>query len=419
MEEAVRTAITGHPSVLAGGAGARAAEQDAEAAFSAFLPQVTVDAGVTYERSNTPATRRRNGPNQTAGEWATDIPYTYGITVNQLLYDFNRTQGVFDAATERAESQRFTAAAASEAVALRAATAYLEVLRNRELLAMAQRSVDIHEDFIERAQLAAETGAGTETDLVQIRLRLNLAVNQVIDFESALRTASASYIEAIGEMPGELERPGGPTEFDGLHVDELVLLAFETNPQLRGAESDIRASRSDLSAAVPGYFPTLSLELNAMQMQGDDSPNEGDFETSLTATVNMNMSLYQGGADVAARQRALELVGEAVQRDAEARRLIEQQVRTAHAQYVAAIDSQPVLTDTLNANRQLLTDYQAQFENGERGLLEILDAENLLIAAEIDFSNNAYDLLVAQYGILGAMGQLQEFVGSSWTPVAE
>ena len=300
----------------------------------------------------------------------------------------------------------FAVFGAEEAVALRAAAAYLNALRGRALVTLAQSYVKAHEEVVAGITAQVEAGAGAQADLVQAEGRLAIAQSTLVQYESTAADDAAAYREAVGDWPSEdLLIPSPSAEEIPPTGEDLVTEALLGHPSVLSANQNIRSLEFDARAARAVYSPLVTLRLNATRNE-----NAGGTEVptaDVTAMFNLSYNFYRGGADKAAIETSNALLNESRLRLDATRRQIEQSAWIAFNAYHLAQSQLPQLEEAAEAGRQALEDYAGQFEMGDRTLLDRLTVEDQAFAAETGLVNGKIGLLLGHYQILASLGRLR------------
>lgn len=418
LDEAINIAVSNHPSTQAARALYKSSVEDAEALRAGFRPQVTLDSSATWVRGNTSTTRSRHSSETVESKdgWAENVQYANALTLSKVLWDGGRTEGNVTAAEGNAAATLQQSYSTQYQVAQRASTAYIGVLRQREIVALLEEVLTRSEDYVSRTQARVDSGEAAASEITDTDVAVN-GVKALLNTNLlALRTSEAQFLEAIGEMPGALERPAVPTDIDGLDIEELVLIAHEQNPLITAALATSQSRRASLAAAVPSYIPTVNMSVSAERNLDTgqfrvSSTDAGDEEAILKAELSMSMSLYDGGAAISTRRKAASGVEEAAQREAEARRNAEQTLRLAHSTLVSAQEFQPEAQFTLDTAKKDFEDAQADFEVNGGSALPELGALVALYNAEILYLTNEWTIITAKYDVMAAMGRLLDIVG--------
>jgi outer membrane protein len=164
------------------------------------------------------------------------------------------------ARAERSATEARVRGSEAELVA-QVTTAYLEVLRQQEALELARAQLESARFNLRLAQGQLEVGAATPIDVGQAEVQVGRAEVTVLQTENALETARMRLLQQMG-VPVDQE-VALVTEFEVTEpawtVEELLELAFRTNPGLLATERSRRAADVAVGQARSAYYPSLSL----------------------------------------------------------------------------------------------------------------------------------------------------------------
>ncbi|MBM3510281.1 MAG: TolC family outer membrane protein [Alphaproteobacteria bacterium] len=399
-------AVRTHPTVEAAREAQRGAEFDLDEARSGYFPTVDSNAAAGLARTNNSSTRgrRTRGAAGTSSQGYSQDRYESSFTISQLLFDGWGIQNRTAAAQSRLDAAGFQVFDASDIIGLRATAAYLDVLRSRRLVELADDNAKKHEDVLAQVTERAQSGAGTLADVDQVTGRVAQAQSALLAVINGLRDAEVDYLEAIGEPPAALVRPIPDLGLVMRKVEDAVAAGIAGNSAVRAAAETIVAQRATADAALAPFYPKFDLEL-----AGKRDENVGGVEgpsNDLTAKIKITYNLYRGGGDSARRAAALSRQSEALQKHAETRRTVERAIRTAYNALQIAQDRIPVLKGHAEASERALAAYYEQFKAGNRTLLDALNSEGEAFGARAALLNGEYSVLVSYYRVLATMGLL-------------
>ena len=293
---------------------------------------------------------------------------------------------------------------ASDQIALETARAYLDVLRYRELVRLAEENYATHRDVNERLTSRANAGVGRRVDLEQSSGRMALAESNWLSEVSNLHDVSARYQRLVGDEPASTLTPAPSLNSFLPARADFVANTVQKNPDFLSAVSTIRAYRADLDLRKSGYWPTVELRLS-QDIERNRSGLDGTYRDRAIELV-MNYNLYNGGSDSArVKQYAAKLNAAYDLRD--------KQCRDVRQTSLIALNDVSRLGSQLGflAQHELSTAiareaYRQQFDIGQRSLLDLLDTENELYEARRALVNAEYDLQLAKARVLTANGTL-------------
>lgn len=397
LRDVVRDTISTNPDVGIAKSQRNAIEQEMEQARAGFFPSAEITLGNGWESSNNPTTRSngdgREGYNRTEVE----------VIARQLLFDGFGTENEFNRQKARTNAGAYSTFSTSEIVALRATEAYLNVANQLRLLELAQDNLKSHEKFYGQILKRSERGVGRKSDTQQTLGRLALARTNLITEQNNLRDAVSAFRNIVGHEPGTLEIPESLEHLIPETMDEAIRVAIDNNPALKSAEAEVVAARAQRKVAKSRFYPSIHLEASGSHNENIDGIEGSNRDAQLMVRGRYTFS---GGRDMARREETAYLLSEAREvRDRTRRQVIESMQLSWHA-YERASSSLESLRVHVDASLQAWNAYKKQFSIGQRTLLDLLDSENELFNARIDYENGKRDYLFSIYRILAGIGKL-------------
>lgn len=414
LKEAVEAALATHPQVLAADAALRAARQDLRQARAGYYPSVDLNLSEGKETTESPQV-------QALGLGSTTLTRREaGVTLSQKLFDGFATRSEIERQSARVQFADRRAADAREAVALRAVEVYLEILKNQQLIKLAQENLAFHRQTLEKVRLRVKGGLSQKADLQQVEARLALANSTLTARKGQLREAEANYRRVMGEAPRDLQEPQVKSiplvkngAIDAQLLAQAVKKATETalahNPGLAAAEAEASAAAAAVRGAKSAFLPRVNLELSASRNK-NISGLEGDFNSD-SALVVMRWNLFRGGADQAQERAFTERRFAALDAAADTRRQVEERVAVALHAKATSEERLAYLEQHAKLSTEALDSYQLQFEIGRRSLLDVLNAESELFTARSNLVIGRYEDLFNQFAVEAAQGLLVKHLG--------
>lgn len=400
LQDVIEHTLKTNPELLASRQQVLAREKEVRAAKGGYLPTLDAELGIGREWTESPAT---------GGD---DIELTRkeaALRLRQMIYDGSATSGEVDRQKARYNSALFDTRDTEETISLRTAEAYIEVLRQSELLQLLKSSLDEHQNIYDQMALRSQAGVGSRSDLDQISARLSLANSNFLAGQNNLQDAVSNFYGVVGYLPevSTLIKP------EGIAVpntkEDALANALNNNPQLQSAEADIEAAKAQYRASKSRHHPTLTLEGDRTWNEDIDGV-EGDNEDWVIA-VRLRYNLYNGGSDSARKKQSAYLIEEAREIRNNTKRQVEEGMRLSWHAYEYTQKQLVFLTrysESVVATREA---YRKQFNIGKRSLLDLLNTENELLEAKSNYLNASYDQLFSLYRIAQAEGELINKLG--------
>ncbi|WP_028629718.1 TolC family outer membrane protein [Metapseudomonas resinovorans] len=399
LTDAIQSTLDKHPELLASAQNRLVADEEAKVAKGGYLPTVDLITGVGREQSDSPSTRALGDHNKETLNFR-----DAELRLRQMLFDGFNTPNEVDRTKAVVNSRAYFTLGTAESLALRTVEVYLDVLKRREMVALAKNNLMAHERIHDQIGLRSERGVGSTADLDQAEARLALAKNNLYTEEVNLADAEANFYSAVGVPADELVTPAtikGEMPADLVAARQGVM---ETNPLLKSAQSDVQAAESQYESAKAPFYPRLDAELATTaddNVQGD----EGHYNT-WRAGVVMNYNLFNGMRDKARLQAAAHQINQSMDIRNNALRVLNENLALAWNAMENARKQTPEARAYADYTARVREAYQQQFGLGQRTLLDLLDSENELFTANRRYVEVRYTEEFSMYRVISAMGDL-------------
>ncbi len=399
LQEVVQKVILSNPEVLSKWHIVKAAAGDVDVARAGFLPKLDYTYGTGRESLKQPGTADREFSRS-----------GHTLTLNQMLYDGFATSSDVKRLDKARLTRYFELVDAAENAALEAGRAYYDVMRYRLLLLLAESNYVEHRAAYEQLLRRAQTGAGRRVDVEHAASRLALAELNLNTEAANLHDVMARFIRLVGEPPPPvLFPPSGLAANFPASEPEALKLGFRQNPALRGAIENLESAQHDIELRRAGFHPRLDL-----RMRNESTANfQGALGTrqNNVAEIVFSYNIFNGGADMARQQLYAERRNLALDLRDKSCRDIRQTLSIAYHdvdRLKAQLSNLDLQVSSIEKTRDA---YKAQFNIGQRSLLDLLDTENELLNARRTAVNADMDLGVAYLRTQAGIGRLMEFLG--------
>lgn len=400
LQEAIHTTLKTNPDVLASISERQAVSKEIDQARAGYFPTVDLGVGTGWESTDNPATRNRGD-----GEIHLNRDEA-SLNLRQMLYDGSLTKNEVERQEARTDSRAHSVYSVAENTALEATEAYLNVLRQQQLVELAQTNLESHQRTHDQITLRSERGVGRRADMDQSFGRLALAETNLMAEQSNLRDAETNYLRVIGAAPTSLTEPPAPQPFMPETVEEAVNIAIQNHPTLRSAQADVLSANAQHDVTRAAFLPRVDFELGTRSDHDIDGVRGTDKD--VTAMFRLRYNLLNGGRDKARREETAFLINQAAEIRNNTHRQVEQSVRLSWNALETVRRQMSYFEQYAAAAENTRDAYQQQFNIGQRTLLDLLDSENELFRARTSLTNALYDELFTMYRVLNSTGSLLE-----------
>ncbi|UUY06671.1 TolC family outer membrane protein [Pseudomonas sp. J452] len=399
LSEAIQSTVDNHPELHASMNDRLVSDEEVKVAKGGYLPTVDLLAGYGREQTDSPSTRALGDHNKETLNYR-----DAELRLRQMLFDgFNTPNEV--ARTEAVVNSRaYYVLGTSESLALRTVEVYLDILKRREMVTLAENNLQAHQRIHDQIRLRSERGVGSTADLDQSEARLALAENNLYTEQVNLADAEANFFSATGRMPDELEQPG---TIKGEVPEDLGVArqtVMDNNPYLKSAQADVYAAEKQYEVAKSPFYPRFDLEL-ATTADDNTQGDEGHYNTWRAAVV-MNYNLFNGLRDKARLQSAAHQINQSMDIRNNALRVLNENLALAWNAMENARLQTPKARDYADYTSRVREAYQQQFSLGQRTLLDLLDSENELFTANRRYTEVRYTEEFSMYRVISATGDL-------------
>lgn len=392
LQEALASAYANNPTLQAQRAQLRATDEGVAEARSGWRPTVsaTGQVGVSETDSSVSGTETLN-------------PLSYGLSVQQPLYRGGRTVAGTARARNLVMAERQRLRAVEQEILLAAATAYMDVLRDTAVVELTIKNEQVLRRELDATRDRAAVGDANRTDVAQAEARLAGAIAGRIQAAGALDATRAVYRRVVGHPPQNLQRPP-PAQGLPQSVETALQLAEENNPGILSATYLERAAQDDIRLARGEMLPTLSL--NGQIEHREDTVTSGTETDSASVVAQLNIPLYQAGGPSARVRRAKQVANQRRLQLEEARRAVRDETTQAWEALATASARTNQLEIQVRANQIALDGTREEARVGSRILLDVLNAEQELLDAQVNLVSAVSESLVAELRLLASTGRL-------------
>ncbi|GGF13538.1 type I secretion protein TolC [Aliidongia dinghuensis] len=411
LQDALVQAYQSNPQLLAERANLRATDEGVPQALANWRPTVQLSAsqGYTHVDSTSPEAVT-NVLGQPTGKTA-DVsgssnshPQTYGVSITQPLYRGGRTVAQTAEALNLVQAERARLVAEEQTIMLTVATDYMNVVRDQATVDLDINNEQVLKRQLEQTQDQFRVGEVTRTDVAQAEASYAQAIATRQAAEGALQVDRAAFEHDVGIAPGKLVAPTGlpplPTKREA-----AVDLASTSNPNVIAAQFAQQASEDNVNVVRGQLLPQVGL--TASWQHAKDSTNTAGLRADDAQVVaQVTMPLYEGGAIYSQTRQAKQTVAQRKSQVDDARRVAVQSAASFWEQMLSDRATITSLQAAIRANEISLDGTRQEAAVGQRTVLDILNAEQVLLQSRVNLVSSQHDEIVAELSLASAIGAL-------------
>src|SRR5271166_4719259 len=351
-------AYLNNPDINSQRATVRQTDENVPIANSGYLPKISATGtlGVAHTNGNQ-VLAGSGGPEATFATGA--YPRSYGIEATQNVFDgyqtINRIRNAESNVMAVREQLRFT----EQNTLLTGVTDYMDVLRDTAILELQRNNVLVLQEQLRETRDRFTVGEVTRTDVAQAEASLASSQATELSAEATLSASIARYRQTIGDEPKTLA-PVRPI----------------AKPVPRTLAQAITISQVEHPAITAQLLGTLTLPI------------------------------YQGGADYATIRHSKENLSVQELHADSLRDQIRQAVVSAWGLNQASVGIVRAARASVAANEVALAGVREEAKVGQRTTLDVLNAQQALLAARSNLVSAEHDQVVNSYSLLSQIGRL-------------
>lgn len=399
LRDALIAAYQTNPGLDAERARLRATDENVPRAKAGYRPSVSGEGSIA-------ARDITSSPNVSSD--GNSNPTNWNLSVRQPVFDGFRTRNAVNAAEAGVRAGRAQLDELESTTLLDAATAYMDVVRDLAILRLQKRNVGVLMRELQAAQARRAVREVTLTDVAQARARHARAISEADLAKANLKISRANFRRVIGHAAEAVYEP--PLQVNGLpgSLDQALAIADQENHRLIAALYQEQEARYSVNRVWGELLPQVDVEAN--YSHGTDVSSAIDSRSSASITGRLRIPFYRGGEVHARVRQAKHTHVSRIQDIEQTRADMEARVTAAWSRLRAARAKMKSDQVQVSAARTALNGVREEEKVGQRTLLDVLNAEQEYLDAQVSLVGTRRDLVIASYGLLASIGRLS--VGS-------
>lgn len=411
LDQAVAAALANNALMRAAKAGEREAAAHVEEARAGYLPRV--DYIESWQRGNDPVyvfgslltEQRFTAANFDLGALNHPDPLTNHqgmFVVQQPIFDSARLAGIRSAGLGSQIAQQMTAEERAD-LGLGVTRVYGMVLQAVAGRNAADAAVETAKDDLARTEQRRDAGFVTEADVLSLRVFLAQMQERQIRVASGEAIARAQLNQLMGvplDKTFSVVEPPPPSAAAAPAPSGDEAAALKNRAAVHRADTQLALADTARTAAKAAFLPQVYVQ-GMYELNGNTFGNRA---SAWMVSGQLRFNLFAGGGD-AARLKA----ASAAEARAKAERdnvldSVRLEVRTARAEYDAALAREAVGRAAVLQARESQRIIRDRYESGLTGVTDVLRAATSLLDAETLRIGSIVDVMVSRAALDKAVG---------------
>jgi outer membrane protein TolC len=328
--------------------------------------------------------------------------------VSQSILDFHAI-GLTRAAAQDVKAADSSSLDARDIIVLVVTNLYLQAIASASRVDAARAQVATAEATYKQALDFKENGVVPAIDVLRAQVELQAQQQRLIYFRNEFEKQKVNLERAIGILDGQAlkltdEVPFAPMPL--LTLEEAVGRALAGRRDYQSLAASLRSAELTRKATAAQRLPSLDFTGD----YGVVGPTLANSHGTYTATVGLNLPIFQGGrvrgeiaeADALVEQRRAQL--------ADLRGRIAADIRTTFLDLNATREQVQVARQSVELSQQQLKQAQDRFASGVANNLEVTQAQEAVATANENYISSLYAYNAAKATLGRAVGDAEKTI---------
>ena len=396
LDEALAIAYADNPQLRAARTRLRVVDEGVAGAKAGWRPTITTQVSVATSFVH-------RDPERGAATSDTFVPGSLSASVAQPLYRGGRTEAAVRRTVYDVQAERARMYSIEQDVLLQATTAYVDTIRDNSVLDLQINNLKRLQKQLQATRERFAVGEVTRTDVAQAESRVARAEADRTLAAGNLVSSRVRFERIVGVMPGTLIQPSRRDDLPA-NREEAVATALENSFTLINAKFEELSERERIAEISGELLPTVSVVGQAIQSY---DTNGAEHETSsISVEARIRFPIYQAGV-VSARVRSAKEAANVkrIMVEASRRQVIDASARAFEA-WKTAVARTTSLAAEVSSAQIALEGVEQEAAVGARTVLDVLDAEQELLDAQVGLVRAERNAFVTSYELLASLGWL-------------
>jgi len=350
-------------------------------ARSGYLPTINGSATYSYVDPVGQARFQTGTDSYRTLQFQPNNNYNANIGLNQLIWDFGRTQSQIDKSKADLLASQHNASQVKFQLASQVANIYYGLVFLRQAIAVEDSVISFYNENAKIVDGRVKQGDALRIDVLNIQTNVDQAKNRKIE----LTRLYNRQLELLKYTTGQEQEPTATT-FDFLSSAESSIAA---NPELLAAQQRVVSAEADSEFARRNQMPNLNFQAVAGVRNGYQ-PDINETRFNYLVGAGLSIPIFQGGRV----HQQISLASKNVEATKFARENVEQtmskDLQIAQVDIQAYTDQLVSLESQIDQAREALRLNEVRYRQGVGTYLDLLNATNNLQRAVLNRINVEY-----------------------------
>jgi outer membrane protein TolC len=416
LKEALRLAWKANPNLQISRLQALIAGEQVVRARSGLLPQVKTQVNQTiyddplkfkFSGGIPGASGGAGFPQSNRNFWSSQT------SVNQLVFDFWGTPSKYMAAIKGHQASLLDTTQTRDDVFLTVAQGYFKTLRAKKMVEVAKQNVFDLKEHLRIAQDQYQFGIVTMNDVLQAKVSLadaqqNLIVAETdfIDLRSSLNKVLMLPVTAATVLKDE------KVDLKAWALGEATDVALKRRANLKASQERIQQQEKTVVETRAQFFPQLGVQAGHFYQVNDSLLHNHQW----FVIFGMNWNIFSGLDTKAAVSQARLKVQQLQEQHKDMNEQVQLDVQTAYLKIKETVDRIKTTETAVTQGEENLRLNEERYKESVGTATDVIDADTLLTRTRVNYWTAVYDHQMAKAQMLWAIGGINELLPQETQP---
>ena len=327
------------------------------------------------------------------------------VTLSIPLYTGGQLEGQIKSADFGLTSADLILENTRQAVKFQTAQAYYQVLQCKNLMKVRQEELNNLNEHLRVVQIQYDVGNVAMSDVIETKV-------QIADSRQGLNTVRGDYENAVATLNNII---GLPTDTPLAVSDNLEYLphgqsevecleyALEHRPDGIAAIYEIKRAEAQINAAKSGFRPSVSAIVQG-SMTGEGAFKADQTKESWAAGIHLEWDIFDNNVTSTRVEQAKSAHRKAESLARENLETIRLEIHNAYTNLKIAEENIKITAEAIEEAKEKFLIAQVRYEEGEDTNLPVMDAQEKLTQAQVNYFDALYSYNMNKAQLEKAMG---------------
>ena len=313
------------------------------------------------------------------------------LTVDQLVFDFGKLNQRINSGKYMIKAMEYQSANEEDAVLNEVSENYYQILKIQNSITLIQDQITTNKTKLDQAKAFLTAGRISALEVTSRSLDVDQSELEAIKLKGALEKLEEDLFNLMG-----VPKPENITYSSNLTYEKVDLnpdLIIESNlnylNSVRSAEMRILSLKSLISALKRDFLPNI-IARAAYRFEGKGVP-DSDKDNDLVGGMGLTWQLFQGGRTYYQIQEHKAMLNSQIAKLNLLKRDIGTEIRYGVIDADTDYYKIDVLKRSVKAAKSNYEYIKTNYNLGEKSMVELLEAQDLLSEQETEYENAIYD----------------------------